>query len=87
MASLIAIERWERRARRHGWWVLLLVAVLCLLPGTGDLPLIDRDEPRFTRATVEMMETQQWIIPFFNEINWICVLVFMLSPLDLRMVW
>ena len=66
MASLIAIERWERRARRHGWWVLLLVAALCLLPGTGDLPLIDRDEPRFTRATVEMMETQQWIIPFFN---------------------
>jgi 4-amino-4-deoxy-L-arabinose transferase-like glycosyltransferase len=45
---------------------LLLTAAL-YLPGTGALPLMDRDEPRFARATVEMMERGGWVIPYFNE--------------------
>jgi 4-amino-4-deoxy-L-arabinose transferase-like glycosyltransferase len=46
--------------------VLILTAAL-FLPGTGALPLTDRDEPRFARATVEMMERGGWVIPYFNE--------------------
>lgn len=53
--------------RRHGWWLLLIVAAILFLPGTGVLPLMDRDEPRFARATVEMMERGTWTIPWFND--------------------
>lgn len=53
--------------RRHGWWLLLIVAAILFLPGTGALPLMDRDEPRFARATVEMMERGTWTIPWFND--------------------
>ena len=30
------------------------------------LPLMDRDEPRFSRAAVEMMERNDWAVPWFN---------------------
>lgn len=58
---------WEEGGcRKHGSWILLLLGLLLLLPGTGRLPLLDRDEPRFARATVEMMERGDWIVPWFN---------------------
>ena len=49
--------------------ILLLIAVVLvlLLPGTDRLPLLDRDEPRFAGATVEMMDRHEWIIPYFNH--------------------
>ena len=28
---------------------------------------MDRDEPRFAQATVEMMERDTWVVPFFND--------------------
>ena len=56
----------DESCRRHGWWLLLIVAAVLYLPGTGVLPLMDRDEPRFARATVEMMERGTWTIPWFN---------------------
>lgn len=37
-----------------------------LIPGSGKLPLIDRDEPRFTEATHEMLQRHDFIIPYFN---------------------
>jgi 4-amino-4-deoxy-L-arabinose transferase-like glycosyltransferase len=46
--------------------VLLAVGLGALLPGIFTLPLIDRDEPRFARATVEMAERGDWIVPYFN---------------------
>ena len=46
-------------------WVLS-VGAMVLLSGTFELPLLDRDEPRFSRATVEMSERGDWIIPYFN---------------------
>jgi 4-amino-4-deoxy-L-arabinose transferase-like glycosyltransferase len=54
---------------RPAWQVLLIgvVAGLLLMPGTPSLPLLDRDEPRFARAAVEMMERGEWIIPYFND--------------------
>ncbi len=46
--------------------VIALVALLALGPGSARLPLLDRDEPRFSRATVEMMERGDWVVPYFN---------------------
>ena len=51
---------------RFAPWLLLAVGLLMLLPGTFSLPLIDRDEPRFAQATVEMVHRQDWVIPWFN---------------------
>lgn len=56
----------EERCRRHGWWFLLLLTALLYVPGTGTMPLMDRDEPRFANATVEMMERGTWTVPYFN---------------------
>ncbi|MBU4460048.1 MAG: glycosyltransferase family 39 protein [Verrucomicrobia bacterium] len=46
---------------------LALLALAVLLPGTARLPLLDRDEPRFSRATVEMIERSEWVVPYFNR--------------------
>jgi 4-amino-4-deoxy-L-arabinose transferase-like glycosyltransferase len=47
-------------------WLLLIVAAWLLLPGLNTAPLFDRDEPRFARAAVEMMERGEWAVPYFN---------------------
>ncbi len=57
-------EYLSRRTRAP--WVLTLVLLLLLLPGTSALPLVDRDEPRFVRATVEMMKAGEWVVPTFG---------------------
>ena len=48
------------------WLVLLALTALLYLPGTSAIPLMDRDEPRFAHATVEMMQRESWAIPYFN---------------------
>jgi 4-amino-4-deoxy-L-arabinose transferase-like glycosyltransferase len=47
-------------------FLLFVFSFLILIPGTVTLPLMDRDEPRFAQATLEMMETEQWVIPYFD---------------------
>jgi len=47
--------------------LILGLALALLIPGTGAIPLMDRDEPRFAQATWEMMERGEWIIPYFNN--------------------
>lgn len=65
--ALPASTFWNhQRCRRHSWWLLLVLALLLYLPGTGTIPLMDRDEPRFAHATVEMMQRGTWTIPWFN---------------------
>jgi len=56
----------EPRCQRHGWWLLLVLTLILYLPGTATVPLMDRDEPRFAHATVEMVERGSWAIPYFN---------------------
>jgi 4-amino-4-deoxy-L-arabinose transferase-like glycosyltransferase len=47
--------------------ILFFACVLFHIPGTGTLPLIDRDEPRFAEASREMMERGNYIVPYFNN--------------------
>lgn len=56
----------EEFVRKFGAWFIILAGMLVLLPGTGTIPLIDRDEPRFGQATREMMDRGEWVIPYFN---------------------
>ena len=51
---------------RYPRWILAIAALIYLLPGTWALPLVDRDEPRFSRATVEMLENGNYVVPYFN---------------------
>ena len=52
--------------KKNSYLFVTIVALIFLLPGTFQLPLLDRDEPRFSWATVEMRENSNWIVPFFN---------------------
>jgi 4-amino-4-deoxy-L-arabinose transferase-like glycosyltransferase len=56
------------RLQRVAPWLLVLVALVLLLPSSGTMPLLDRDEPRFAEATREMMvgEHANWAVPYFN---------------------
>lgn len=46
--------------------LVFLLALALLLPGSWLLPLVDRDEPKFSQATAEMMERGSWTVPTFN---------------------
>ncbi len=49
-------------------YIVLFVA--CLLfhtAGTWNLPLIDRDEPRFAEASREMRQRKDFVVPYFNN--------------------
>ena len=68
-------QQWEQRFQSLCGWVLqhkprlalILLTLLWLLPGTAQLPLIDRDEPRFAFATQEMLDRHDYWQPTFNE--------------------
>ncbi len=51
---------------RHYLW-LFLAAALFHFAGTWSLPLIDRDEPRFAEASREMLQRQDFVVPYFNN--------------------
>jgi 4-amino-4-deoxy-L-arabinose transferase-like glycosyltransferase len=46
---------------------LFVGCVLFHIAGTWNLPLIDRDEPRFAEASREMIERGDYIVPYFNN--------------------
>ena len=58
------VDRFERNLPLLA---LIIVALLTIYPGMSRLPLLDRDEPRFSRATVEMVERDDWVVPYFND--------------------
>jgi 4-amino-4-deoxy-L-arabinose transferase-like glycosyltransferase len=47
--------------------LLFLGCVLFHVVGTWNLPLIDRDEPRFAEAAREMRERGDYIVPYFDN--------------------
>src|SRR3981189_1332084 len=51
--------------------LLLLVALLCFLPGFFAIPPIDRDEARFAQATKQMVESGDYVdIRFQDEVRY-----------------
>jgi 4-amino-4-deoxy-L-arabinose transferase-like glycosyltransferase len=49
---------------------LLLLFAGCVIfhvAGTWIIPLIDRDEPRFSEASREMIERGDYVVPYFND--------------------
>ncbi|HEY5894365.1 MAG TPA: glycosyltransferase family 39 protein [Chthoniobacterales bacterium] len=52
---------------RIQFFCLFLVALLFHIAGSWSLPLIDRDEPRFAEASREMLERQDFVVPYFNN--------------------
>lgn len=68
MIARMSESRDNRAGRQIAAHLLLLtlVGVVTLVPGSGTLPLMDRDEPRFARATIEMQQSGDWIVPHFN---------------------
>ncbi len=46
---------------------LLLVCALAMLPGFFTLPVVDRDEARFSQATHQMLETGDYITPHLGS--------------------
>ena len=62
-------DRWDGWAR--GWRgpaLAALVALLAGLPGLLALPLLDRDEARFAQASVQMLETGDFVSIRFQEV-------------------
>jgi 4-amino-4-deoxy-L-arabinose transferase-like glycosyltransferase len=47
--------------------ILFFSCVLFHVLGTWNLPLVDRDEPRFAEAAREMIERADYVIPYFNN--------------------
>ena len=57
---------------KRRWWsredliLLILLGILYFLPGLAQIPLFDRDEPRFATAAREMANSGDYIVPHFN---------------------
>jgi 4-amino-4-deoxy-L-arabinose transferase-like glycosyltransferase len=47
--------------------ILFFACVLFHILGTWSLPLIDRDEPRFAEASREMIQRDDYVVPYFNN--------------------
>jgi len=47
--------------------LLFAGCVLFHAVGTWSLPLVDRDEPRFAEASREMIQRDDYIVPYFND--------------------
>lgn len=45
---------------------IFVFSLALYLSGTWILPLVDRDEPRFSEATREMLQRGDWVVPWFN---------------------
>jgi 4-amino-4-deoxy-L-arabinose transferase-like glycosyltransferase len=54
-------------ARVRNYALLFVGCVLFHIMGTWNLPLIDRDEPRFAEASREMIERGDYVVPYFNN--------------------
>jgi 4-amino-4-deoxy-L-arabinose transferase-like glycosyltransferase len=51
---------------RNRWPALVLAAsALLLVAGLGHVPLLDPDESRFARTSVEMLRSGDWVVPTF----------------------
>jgi 4-amino-4-deoxy-L-arabinose transferase-like glycosyltransferase len=49
------------------WFAIFWIGASTLLAGLGSSRLLDRDEPRNARCTIEMLEANDWVVPRFNN--------------------
>lgn len=47
--------------------ILIAFCALLFLPGLAGLPPMDRDESRFAQATKQMLETGDYVVPYFQD--------------------
>lgn len=57
--------RWGMTNR--AWLVLAVIAILAMAPGISSLPVMDRDEARYSQAASQMMETGDYVDIRFQE--------------------
>ena len=57
--NLKAIVDFATASHARAIGLLLVVSLLCFLPGFFSIPPIDRDESRFAQATKQMVETRR----------------------------
>ncbi len=73
MGQMVDIGQKKGAGTGGGWKTAVLIALgitgIYLLMATRST-LWDRDEPRFTRATVEMVESGNYLVPSFNGEVW-----------------
>ena len=56
----------------RSWVVLILISLLALMPGQFSIPVMDRDEARYSQAASQMMETGNYIdIRFQEEVRYV----------------
>jgi 4-amino-4-deoxy-L-arabinose transferase-like glycosyltransferase len=48
--------------------LLFIGCLLFHIAGSWTMPLVDRDEPRFAEASREMLERQDFVVPYFNGV-------------------
>jgi len=53
-------------SRGAGFWIILAAAAVLLLVRSGSVPLLDPDESRFARTSVEMLRSGDLVVPHFN---------------------
>ncbi len=68
LASAVPRPRWSRRSWAEPVAVGLLAFGL-FFAGTGSLPLVGRDEPRFAEAAREMLARGDLVVPTFGGVN------------------
>lgn len=56
----------EERISVAPFKTVILLSLLLMLSGNWILPLMDRDEPKFAEASREMLQRNDFIIPWFN---------------------
>jgi len=73
---------------RHAFWAVVATAALLLLVRAGSVPLLDPDESRFARTSVEMLRSGDLVVPSFEGrprvvkpplVHWIQAFLFSLA--------
>jgi 4-amino-4-deoxy-L-arabinose transferase-like glycosyltransferase len=57
-------------SQRTIWWLtagIFALATVTFLAGLNLTPLFDRDEPRYAVASRQMVDTGNWVVPFFLD--------------------
>lgn len=54
---------------RFSWILLIIICLFTFFSGIGSYGLLDKDEPRYAGSALEMLESNNYIVPKFNFQN------------------